>query len=61
VESQPQYVGAQILQGWIELTCGRESNIQKSISFFDKALSGNKKEIEVVSAKRFVHFVSRLC
>jgi tetratricopeptide repeat protein 21B len=48
MDSQPQFVGAQILMGWIDLTSGRESLVKRSVNYFDKALSnGNKKEIEV--------------
>ena len=48
MDSQPQFAGAQILVGWIDLGSGREAMMRKSITYFDKALAnGNKKEIEV--------------
>lgn len=54
MDSQPQYAGAQILQGWIDLTSGRDSAVKRSVTYFDKALVGNKKEIEVIKYKYFI-------
>ena len=33
------FVQALILHGWIDLTCGRESVVKKSMKYFEEALS----------------------
>lgn len=49
IDQQPQYAPAQVLLGWVDLTCGRTTLARKSVQFFEKALSsgGGKKDIEV--------------
>jgi len=54
LEMAPSNVTAQILRGWIDLTCGKDALASKSIVLFEGALgerSGGKRELEAVLGK----------
>jgi hypothetical protein len=48
IEKAPNYTPAQVALGWIDLTCGRDALVKKSIQYFENALqANNKKDVEV--------------
>lgn len=52
MENQPQFLPAQMLLGWIDLTCKRENLVKKSGLLFEKVISqGNRKDIDALLGK----------
>ncbi|XP_033624164.1 tetratricopeptide repeat protein 21B-like isoform X1 [Asterias rubens] len=41
----------QVLRGWIDLTCGRDTFVKKSGKYFEDALSGASKNVEALIGK----------
>ncbi|KXJ11499.1 tetratricopeptide repeat protein 21B [Exaiptasia diaphana] len=53
IKMSPNNKAGLILRGWIDLSCGREAFVKKSIKFFDEALSGpeNVKNLDGLLGK----------
>jgi tetratricopeptide repeat protein 21B len=52
IDAQPNFIPAQALRGWLDLTSDREPLINKSLQYFENALkSGTKKDVDALLGK----------